>query len=150
MDIYNKRFFAGEMKTYLVNSMDAFKEAFLRAQKEVDMLYISNYSGIADWHPAEAEKFLFNNSKIPTGSHNSFMAPYVLFTVAKLPMEQGNFAAKTALRILDGLSPAQIPVAVNELNHITINLKMAQAASFVLPASLLKGATSIGQKTLQY
>jgi ABC-type uncharacterized transport system substrate-binding protein len=149
VDIYNKRFFDGKMKTYLVNSMEAFKEAFLRAQEEVDMLYISNYTGITDWHPAAAEKFLFNNSKIPTGSHNSFMAPYVLFTVAKLPLEQGNFAAKTALRILDGLSPAQIPVAVNELNHITINLKMAQAAGFVLPASLLKGATIIGQKTLQ-
>lgn len=149
VDIYNKRFFDGKMKTYLVNSMDAFKEAFLRAQKEVDMLYIYNYSGIADWQPDEAEKFLSNNSKIPTGSHNSFMAPYVLFTVAKLPMEQGNFAAKTALRILDGLSPAQIPVAVNELTQLTINLKMAQAAGFVLPASLLKGATIIGQKTLQ-
>ncbi|MDK9708767.1 MAG: hypothetical protein OEL83_17130 [Desulforhopalus sp.] len=149
VDIYNKRFFNGEMKTYLVNSMDAFKDAFLRAQKEVDMLYISNYSGIADWHPAAVEKFLLTNSKIPTGSHNSFMAPYVLFTVAKLPLEQGDFAAKTALRILDGLSPAQIPVAVNELNHITINVKMAQAANFVLPASLLKGAKLIGQGTLQ-
>jgi hypothetical protein len=113
------------------------------------MLYIYNYSGIADWQPDEAEKFLFNNSKVPTGSHNSFMASYVLYTVAKLPMEQGNFAAKTALRILDGLSPAQIPVAVNELTQLTINLKMAQAAGFVLPASLLKGATIIGQKTLQ-
>lgn len=149
VEIYNKRFFDGKMKTYLVNSMDAFKEAFLRAQKEVDMLYIYNYSGIADWQPVEAEKFLLNNSKIPTGSHNSFMAPYVLYTVAKLPMEQGNFAAKTALRILDGISPAQIPVAVNELTQLTINLKMAQAAGFVLPASLLKGATIIGQKTLQ-
>lgn len=148
VDIYNKRFFSGEMKTYLVNSMDAFKEAFLRAQEEVDMLYIYNYSGITDWHPAEAEKFLFHNTKIPTGSHNGFMSPYVLFTVAKLPMEQGSFAAKTALRILDGLSPAQIPVAVNELTQTTINLKMAQAAGFVLPASLLKGATIIGQGTL--
>ena len=149
VDIYNKRFFGGEMKTYLVNNMEAFKEAFLRAQKEVDMLYVSNYTGISDLNPDAAEKFLFNNSKIPTGSHNSFMAPYVLFTVAKLPMEQGNFAAKTALRILDGLAPAQIPVAVNQLNHITINLKMAQAFSVVLPASLLKGATIIGQQTLR-
>ena len=149
VDIYNKRFFGGEMKVYLVNSMEAFKEAFLRAQEEVDMVYISNYTGITDWHPAAAEDFIFNNSKIPTGSHNSFMAPYVLFTVAKLPIEQGNFAAKAALQILDGLSPAQIPIAVNQLTHITINLKMAQAAGFVLPSSLLKGATIIGQKTLQ-
>jgi ABC-type uncharacterized transport system substrate-binding protein len=148
VDIYNKRFFGGEMKIYLVNTMDAFKENFLRAQEEVDMLYISNYSGIADWHPAAAEDFIFKNSKIPTGSHNGFMAPYVLFTVTKLPMEQGNFAAKAALQILDGLSPSQIPMAVNELNHVTINLKMAQAASLVLPYSLLKGATIIGQKTL--
>jgi ABC-type uncharacterized transport system substrate-binding protein len=149
VEIYNKRFFGGEMKTYLVNSMNAFKEAFLRAQEEVDMLYIYNYSGITDWHPAEAEKFLFNSTKIPTGSHIGFMAPYVLFTVAKVPMEQGNFAAKTALKILDGISPAQIPVAANELTQMTINLKMAQAAGFILPASLLKGATVIGQKTLQ-
>ena len=147
--IYNKRFFGGEMKTYLVNSMDAFKQAFLRAQEEVDMLYISNYSGIPDWDPVAAERFLSENSKIPTGSHNSFMVPQVMFTVAKLPMEQGNFAAQAALRILDGLSPNQIPVATNELYHITINLKMAQAAGFVLPASLLGGATVIGQETLK-
>jgi len=148
VDIYNKRFFDGEMKIYLVETMAEFKAAFLQAQQEVDMLYVYNYAGIRDWDPAQAEDFLVRNTKIPTGSHNGFMDRYVVFTVAKSGEEQGNFAAKTALRILDGTSPAAIHIETNEFSHLTVNLKMAQAAGIVLPFSLLKSATVIGHEAI--
>ena len=106
---------------------------------------ISNYTGIRDWEPVAAEEFLALNTRIPTGSHNGFMERFVVFTVAKSSEEQGNFAARTALRIVDGTLPAAIPIATNTLSDLTVNLKMAQAAGIVLPFSLLKSATVIGR-----
>jgi hypothetical protein len=144
VDFYNKTFFDGKMKVYLVKTFGEFKEAFLRAHAEVDMPYFYNYTGIEPWDPVAAEEFLAQNTRIPTGSPNEFMAPFVLFVVAKLPEEQGNYAARTALKILDGLKPSKIPLTRNRRSKLTVNLKMAQAAGIVLPVSILKNATVIG------
>lgn len=145
---YNRRFFAGRMKSYLVRSLDEFKQAFLRAQREVDMLYIANYAGIADWDPGAAEAFIAAHVRIPTGSHNAFMAPFALIAVAKDAEEQGEWAARTALRILAGARPADIPLARNEGSKLTVNLRMAKALDVVFPVSTLKAARVIGQEVL--
>ncbi len=145
IDIYNKRFFNGRLKSYLVTTFADFQKQFLRAQQEVDMLYIYNYAGIVDWDPVRAETFLLSNVRIPTGSHNPFMAPYVLVAVAKLPEEQGEWAARSALRILDGADPVGIPTARNERGRLIVNLKMADALDIVFPVDTLRAAEVIGQ-----
>lgn len=149
IDIYNRRFFNGQLKSYLVTTFKDFQDQFLLAQQEVDMLYIYNYAGIVDWDASRAEKFLLNNAQIPTGSHNVFMAPFVLVTLAKLPQEQGEWAAQTALRILSGIDPADIPLAVNEKGRLIINFKMAQTLGVVFPLETLRAAEGIGQDSLQ-
>ncbi|OEU62350.1 MAG: hypothetical protein BA870_01900 [Desulfuromonadales bacterium C00003094] len=146
IEYYNRRFFAGEMKTYLVRTLTDFKEAFLQAQDEVDMLYIYNYSGIADWDAATVEAFLAEHIRIPTGSHNPFMAPFVLTTLAKDPEEQGEWAADTALEILGGRALTDIPLAQNERGRLIINLKMAQALGVTFPVETLEAATVIGRE----
>jgi ABC-type uncharacterized transport system substrate-binding protein len=148
VDIYNERFFHGAMKSYLVSSMEELQKEYLRAQEEVDMLYVYNYSGIRGWDPAAAEAFIARNTRIPTGSHNGFMAPFVVFTLAKSSEEQGSFAAGAALQILDGVKPEDIPLQTNELSKLTINLKIAKSAGIVLPFSSLKDAKVIGQEAL--
>jgi ABC-type uncharacterized transport system substrate-binding protein len=148
-DYYNKVFFKGEMRLYLVKTFEDFKREFLRAQQEVDMLYFYNYTGIVPWDSAAAEEFLARNTRVPTGSPNEFMAPFVIFTVSKLAQEQGSYAAKTALRILEGVDPASLPLTTNKRSSLTINLKMAKAAGIVLPVSILKNANVIGQQALE-
>jgi ABC-type uncharacterized transport system substrate-binding protein len=148
IDIYNRRFFNGCLKSYLVTTFADFQKQFLRAQQEVDMLYIYNYAGIADWDPVRAETFLLRNVRIPTGSHNPFMAPYVLVAVAKLPEEQGEWAARSALRILGGVDPADIPAVRNERGRLIVNLRMAEALGIVFPVDTLRAAEVIGQGAL--
>lgn len=146
VDIYNKKFFSNNMRSYLVSSMAGFKETFLRAQQEVDMLYIYNYTGIKDWNPQEAELFLSRHTRIPTGSHNGFMSPFVVFVVAKSLEEHGEYAARTALKILEGTDPAVIRIMENRRAELYVNLRMAKAASIVLPVSLLKTATVVASE----
>ncbi len=146
VEIYNDRFFKGKLIPYLVTSMAGFKQAFLKAQQDVDMLYVYNYTGIKDWDPDDAELFLSRHTRIPTGSHNGFMVPFVTFVAAKSLQEHGAFAAKTALKILSGTAPEDIPIAQNRQVELYINMRMAKAASIVLPVSLLKTATVISQE----
>lgn len=53
--------------------------------------------------------------------------------------------ALTALRVLGGESPANIPMVENRRVRLIVNLKLARAAGLVLPVSLLKTATVIGK-----
>ena len=145
---YNQRFFDGRMAVYLVDNFAAFQERFLLAQTDVDMLLVNNYTGIADWDPATAEQFVAAHTRIPTGSANPFMDRLAIFTLAKVPQEQGRHAANTALRILDGTKPSDIPVATNTMGHLTINLRLAKSAALVVPVSLIRKARLIGQQAI--
>jgi ABC-type uncharacterized transport system substrate-binding protein len=148
VDFYNSNFFDGKMKVYLVKTFEEFKSAFLRAQEEVHMLYFYNYIGISGWDAVAAEEFLAQHTRIPTGSPNPFMTPYVTFTLAKLPEEQGSHAALIALKMLDGAEPSDIPVVTNKRSRLTVNVKMAKAAGIVVPVSILKNSIVIGQDAL--
>ncbi len=150
VSVYNKHFFNGQMKSYLAKDFDHFKELFLQAQQEVDMIYIANHSDMPGWDPPQVEQFLLQHVAKPTGSRLEYMERFVTFTVAKVPEEQGDWAARTALRILDGARPEDIPLAANEKASLTLNLKMAKAAGILMPVETLKAASKvIGQEALR-
>ncbi len=145
VQIYNSRSFQGKLQGLLVSRFEDFPRAFSEAQARSDMLIMGGNGGIAGWDDAEARKFLHEHTRIPTGSFDDYLAPYVIFTFAKEPEEQGEWMALTALRVLDGESPANIPMVENRRVRLIVNLKLARAAGLVLPVSLLKTATVIGK-----
>lgn len=148
-DYYNRPVFGERLKVYLVETYEDFKDAFLRAQQEVDILCMPNNAGIKGWQNEVAETFITQHIRIPTGGLNAWMTPYVIFNLAKVPEEQGVYAAATAQRILAGTRPEDIPVVHNKEARLSVNLKMAQAAGIVVPVSLLQTAEVIGQEALQ-
>ena len=82
-----------------VGTFDEWKAAFLEMQDSADILYMYNNAGIAGWDEDEANRFVLEHARIPSGSVQPWMAPYVLVTFTKDPYEQGEYAARTALRI---------------------------------------------------
>lgn len=150
VSVYNQHFFNGQMRSYLAKDFAHFKELFLQAQQEVDMIYIANHSDMPGWDPPQVEEFLVRHVAKPSGSRLEYMERFVTFTVAKVPEEQGDWAARAALRILDGVDPGDIPVATNQKASLTLNLKMAQATGILLPVETLKAASKvIGQEALR-
>ena len=139
-DIYNERFFDGEMQVYLVRTFDEFKQTYLQAQDEVDILYFGNNAGIEGWDDAEAEAFIIENTRIPSGTRQSWMAPFVLMVLAKLGEEQGEWASAAALQILDGTPPSAIPVAENKRVQFVLNLTLADRLGVVFSPSMLRTA----------
>jgi ABC-type uncharacterized transport system substrate-binding protein len=136
---YNTRFFDGQMQAYEASSLDEFKEEFLQAQDEMDVVLIGNNAGV-EWDIEDASQFFAEQTRVPTGSINSWMAQYAMVTLAKSPEEQGEWAAQTALNILDGQSPSDIPVTENVRGELILNLDIAEQLEVVFQPSLLRVA----------
>jgi ABC-type uncharacterized transport system substrate-binding protein len=140
VSIYNERFFNGNLNIYWAKSFAEFKQGFLKLQKESDIIFVSNNAGINDWNEAEAIKFFTENTTVPTGSVYVWMAPYTLMVLGKDTEEQGQWAAQTAMKILEGSPPSHIPLTENKKGKLIINLDIAEKLNIVFPPSLLKNA----------
>ena len=145
VDIYNTRFFGGQLQPYWATTQDEFKNAFLAAQQEVDILFIGNNAGSAKWDEEEMKQFVLKNTTIPTGSINDWMAAYSLLTLAKSGQEQGEWSAQTTLAILGGTPPSEITLAENKKGQLIVNFDLADKLGIVFAPSLLKTAVILGE-----
>jgi hypothetical protein len=146
-DFYNKTFCSGQMKIYLTKTFEDWKQEFIRAQREVDVLVNHNNAGLADWDPTSAEAFILQEVKIPLGSPAPWMASFNLLTLGIVPEEQGEYAALTALRILGGKKPSDIPLVTNKRAKLILNMRIAHRLGVVFDSASLEMAEIIGIKT---
>lgn len=130
-------------KSYFPNNFEEWKQNFLKLQDEVDIILMLNAKGLKAWDAEQAEKFVLDNIKIPTATATAWMSPMSLLGIMLVPEEQGIWAAETALKILAGQSPKDIPIAQNKEGKLFINLKISEKLGVTFKPSLLKMATII-------
>lgn len=140
VQIYNDRFFDGQMKVIWADTWDEFRAGFLQLQEETDIVLVSNNAGINDWDEAEATAFFTENTKVPTGAVYPWMAPYTLMVLGLVPKEHGQWAAETALEVLGGTPISDIPATENKQGELILNLDVAEQMDIVFTPSLLKNA----------
>ncbi|WP_230531549.1 ABC transporter substrate-binding protein [Microvirga roseola] len=126
MAFHEKLFGIVYEKAYFVGSYEEWKEAFLKAQQEVDMLLILGVGAIADWDLDEARRLAEEHTRIPSGTDFEWLTPVSLMGVVKHPEEQGRWAAQAALRILDGVEPSTIPLTYNRDGELFFNARIAR------------------------
>ncbi len=135
-----KRVFGMKLSEYYASSYDDWKNGFKELQKQVDILIVDSDGGLYNNQKADMQSFVKANTTIPTGSAYDFMAHCTLFTFAKVAEEQGVWAAKAALKILDGTSPSQIPLEKNKEGKLIINMQIAQAMNANIPFGIIQAA----------
>ena len=127
-----------------VTSFEEWQAAYIDFQTSVDMfIFTSGISAFTDWDEAAAAAFVEAETTIPTGIYNDWLAPLALVGYTKVGEEQGEWAAKTALEILSGTSPADIPLAKNTKGKIYLNMHLAEKLGIKFPLKLVKRATLI-------
>ncbi len=143
-EVTNQRSILGVQVTeYLAKDFNDYKNGFKELQINSDIVILLSDGGLYDDKEAELITFLENNTKKPTGSFYDFMAEKTIFTYAKDPLEQGEWAATAALEIIGGKSPANIPVVKNKKGVLMINVRMAKAAGIKIPVEIIKSAHKI-------
>ncbi|MCB1868395.1 MAG: hypothetical protein KDI43_07655 [Gammaproteobacteria bacterium] len=120
-----------------------WKAKYTEMQGKVDILLLGNVIGISDFDEAAATAHALSQAKIPSGAVQVEPMPYALIGYLKVPQEQGSWSANTALKILGGTSPADIPITRNKEGEVVINLKMAEAIGVDVPFDLIETATTV-------
>lgn len=136
---YKKKFNL-EVDAYLAKDFADWKKGYSEMQTKVDILIVYNFVAVPDWDAEAAKEFILANTKIPTGTMQSGVMDYAMLGFTKVAEEQGEWSAKAALRILNGTSPADIPVARNEQGNLMVNVKIAEAMGAEIPYELLANA----------
>lgn len=121
-------------KTFGINFTDLryatdladWQSKYRELQNTVDILLVGNSAGTEGWDDDAAASFVEKNSKVPSGAIHEHMTRFALIGYTKLAEEQGEWAAKAALKIIDGTSPANIPISRNTQGRLVINARIAQ------------------------
>lgn len=137
---YPEKLFNITFERRLVSNFADWKSAFLEIQEEVDVLYLHNNAAINDWDEEEAIRFVNENTKVPTGAIYEWVMPYSLLGLTNSGYEEGEWSAKTALLILDGEKPSDIPIAYNKKGKLILNFKIAEKLDVTFSPEMIKNA----------
>jgi len=129
--------------SYFVKNVESWKRLFLKLQDEVDMLILQNPQGIEGWNDEEIVQFVEKHTRIPTGTTQAERTIFTLLGIVKVPEEQGIWAAQTALKIIDGTSPQDIPIVQNKQGKVIVNLRIGNKLGIIFDSRLLKTAEII-------
>lgn len=132
-----------------VKTMAQWKAAFAAAQEathSADFVVLGTNAGIADWDAGEARRSVLAATRKLVVSNYDWMAPFAALTLAKIPEEQGEWAAQAAVSILGGAPPASLPIVVNRHWQAYVNPELARRAGIALPPRLVHKAIDAGNR----
>jgi ABC-type uncharacterized transport system substrate-binding protein len=132
-----------EVKHTVVTSMAAWEQGLLAAQRNADFVVIGNYAGISDWDGERARRFMLRHARKFTVAYLEWMAPYAMLTMAKIADEQGEWAAKVAVMVLDGTSPKNVPVVANRRWNMYVNARLLESGGYRLPPAIMRKAVKV-------
>jgi ABC-type uncharacterized transport system substrate-binding protein len=137
---FYERHFHLSLDTRFVKTFAQWKEVYIDLQKSSDMILVGNSGSIDGWQDEDARTLVRQRTRVPTGNWDAWMAPFALVTFATKPEEQGRWAANTALRILSGTPPNQIPVVTNKAARVILNMPLAKKLGIRFPMALIHRA----------
>jgi ABC-type uncharacterized transport system substrate-binding protein len=123
-----------------VNNFEDWKKSFLDMQKKADMLVISSPGGISGWNDAEAGQYILSHAEIPIVTDEPEFKTFAMLGLTKIPEEHGEYAANTALKILEGASPSDFPIVNSRQGQLSLNMKLAEKLGIKFPFNLVKMA----------
>lgn len=130
-----------EMSAHYVKSFAEWKTTFLELQDSADIVIHSGLLVSADgWDLSKAEQFVMENVKVPIGTVNEAIMSCAVLGLVKNPEEAGEWTAESALKIIDGAKPADIPVTRTKKGRMVINLEMAKKLNISFDLQILRNA----------
>jgi len=124
-----------ELDGELTRTTDAWLTAYRRGQ-DYDFVVLGSNSGIDDWEDNRVQRELMRVSKRLSVTNHGWMMSYAMLGLTKIPEEQGEWGAKTALAILQGLRPTEIPIIANRKWDVRTNEPLLRTAGIDLPRSI--------------
>lgn len=126
-----------------VRTMAEWEAAYAALQDGNDFIVIGNYAGIGDWDAERARRAVRRHSRRFSVAYLDWMAPFAMLTMSKIADEQGEWAGKAAVLILDGTPPSRIPVVANRRWNMYVNGPLLQKAGLRLSPEIVRKAAKV-------
>lgn len=126
-----------------VKTMAEWEEGFRQSQT-AEFIILGNEGGINDWNEQRAKDTALRHAKKLIVTNYEWMAPIAMLAMTKLAEEQGEWSALTALHILKGAKPSQIPIVVNRRWNSFVNPALLNKAGITLSPRILRNSIKIG------
>lgn len=126
----------------LVGSTEDWIKAYARAQ-EYDVVIVGSRNGIKKWNHDKAVEAVMKSTRRLSVTNHGWMMPYTILGMTKVSREQGEWAGKTAVRILRGQKIAKIPVVPNRQRDIWINSNILSVSGITLPQGVMRKGKKI-------
>lgn len=126
----------------LVGSSKEWLKTYAGAQ-EYDVVIIGNRHGIEDWNEENVIGEIVKTTRKLSVTNHGWMMPYTILGMTKVSREQGEWAGKTAVRILNGYKISKIPVVPNRQRDVWINSKILAVSGVKLPQGIMRKGKKI-------
>lgn len=124
----------------LVKDAESWKKEFVEANETADYIVIGSNSGIEGWVDEDIGSFAVQHASVISVTNHNWMMHVSALGYTKVPQEHGNWAAKAALEILDGMAVQDIPVVTNRKWDLWINQGMVDSTGFQLSSRFTRKA----------
>ncbi len=131
-----------QLEFALAGTMKDWMAAYREAQAH-DLIIMGSNAGINDWDVEQVRSFVGTTAKRLSVTNHYWMMPYTMVGITKVAEEHGEWAGQTALRILGGMTPGEIPIVANSRRDIWINPEVLSAADISLPRGLMRKAKRV-------
>ena len=129
-DVYGRQ--GVNVEGYFAKNLNEWASYFSKAQS-ADFIILGSNAGINDWDRLKADEIVQSSGKTFTVTNHHWMSPYTMFSITKIPEEQGEWAGEVALAILGGMQPSQIPIRANRKWRTYINQYLLKLSGISIP-----------------
>ena len=127
-----------ELEKILVNTVDEWKDHYLKAQKTKDYIILGHNSAIEGWKDDEMKEFILHNSSKLVLTTYQWMIPFSMVGLIIQAEEQGKWAGEAALGLLQGFPIKNIAIVANRSWTGWVNSRLIKAAGIVLPEEFVE------------
>jgi hypothetical protein len=106
----------------------AYKEA-----QQADLIIAGSNAGIKFWDKERVQYAIRPVTRTLSVTNHGWMMPYTMFGMTKIPEEQGEWAGRVAIEIMNGAKPSDIPIIPNRNFEIIVNNSLLDIAQIKLP-----------------
>ena len=116
----------------LIDNTAAWQSAFREAE-DTDFIILGSSAAINDWDEKTIISFVREYADKLIVTNDDWMLPFSMPGFVKIPQEQGEWAAKTAIAFHEGMPIQRIPIVANrkwEIYEHTLLMKLADVKNF--------------------
>ncbi len=121
---------------HLASTQAEWNQHYIDAQTS-DFVILGTKSGINDWDDAQTSSLVFKHGKKLSLTTYEWMVRFASLGLIKSAEEHGEWSAKTALQILQGVYPANIPVIPSQQWDMLINPALIDHLQIEIPEYIL-------------